>query len=69
MDYAIESQGSIYYHGDLVTATEAVDNCLDKFQYLLQILHSDRSYKFQQEWTNILFDLRSRLDSLPFASD
>jgi hypothetical protein len=66
MAYAIESQGSIYYSGDLITTTEAVNNCLDRFQQLMQTLHSDRSHKFQQEWTDILFELRSRLDSLPF---
>ncbi|CEP11322.1 hypothetical protein [Parasitella parasitica] len=66
MAYAIESQGSIYYRGDLISTTEAVNNCLDRFQQLMQTLHSDRSHKFQQEWTDILFELRSRLDSLPF---
>ncbi|KAL9546883.1 hypothetical protein MBANPS3_006446 [Mucor bainieri] len=67
MAYAIESQGSIYYSGDLLTTTEAVNDCLNRFQQLMQTLHSDRSHKFQQEWTDILFELRSRLDSLPFV--
>ncbi|GAA5810019.1 hypothetical protein MFLAVUS_003434 [Mucor flavus] len=66
MAYAIESQGSIYYSGDLLTATEAVDACLDRFRHLMQTLSIDRSHTFQKEWTDILFELRSRLDSLPF---
>ncbi|KAI9486018.1 MAG: hypothetical protein EXX96DRAFT_474217 [Benjaminiella poitrasii] len=66
--YAIESQGSIYYSGDLISATEAVNNCLDRFQQLMQTLNSERSHKLQQEWTEILFELRSKLDSLPYAS-
>lgn len=66
MAYAIESQGSIYYRGDLLTATEAVDACLDHFRHLMQTLNTDRSHTFQREWTDVLFELRSRLDSLPF---
>lgn len=69
MAYAIESQGSIYYNGDLLTATEAVDACLDCFRHLMQTLNSDRSHRFQEEWTDTLFELRSRLDSLPFHND
>ncbi|KAI7906428.1 uncharacterized protein BX663DRAFT_548611 [Cokeromyces recurvatus] len=68
MAYAIESQGSIYYSGDLISATDAVNNCLDRFQRLMQILNSDKSHKLQQEWTDILFELRSKLDSLPSSS-
>jgi hypothetical protein len=69
MAYAIESQGSIYYDGDLITATEAVDSCLDQFKNLMQTLNSDRSHRFQQEWTETLFELRSRLESLPRLED
>ncbi|KAI8059083.1 uncharacterized protein B0P05DRAFT_517208 [Gilbertella persicaria] len=69
MEYAIESQGSIYYKGDLLATIEAVDACLKRFQSLMQTLQSDRSHQFQEKWTDILFDLRSRLDALPFASE
>ncbi|KAG2204648.1 hypothetical protein INT47_011943, partial [Mucor saturninus] len=69
MAYAIESQGSIYYSGDLITATEAVDACLDRFRHLMQTLHPDRSHRFQEEWTDALFELRSRLDALPYHKD
>jgi hypothetical protein len=69
MAYAIESQGSIYYNGDLITATEAVDNCLDRFRHLMQTLNNqDRSHRFQDEWTDTLFELRSKLDSLPCSN-
>ncbi|OBZ88765.1 hypothetical protein A0J61_03183 [Choanephora cucurbitarum] len=69
MDYAIEFQGSIYYNGDLITATEAVDSCLERYKALIHTLPSDRSRQFREKWTDVLFDLRSRLDSLPFVSD
>lgn len=65
VNYAIESQGSIYYDGDLSTATEAVDTCLDNFRELMQIINRDRSHEIQQKWTDTLFALRARLDDLP----
>ncbi|KAI8970138.1 hypothetical protein BDF20DRAFT_838526 [Mycotypha africana] len=64
--YATESQGSIYYNGDLLTATEAVNACLDKFRnILLSMKDTHRSFRFQQDWTDTLFALRTKLDGLP----
>ncbi|KAL4213874.1 hypothetical protein AB4K20DRAFT_1983956 [Rhizopus microsporus] len=69
MVYAIESQGSIYYRGDFLAASEAVHLCIDQFHDLLHSLKPDKSHTFQLKWSEPLFKLRSRLDSLPSPKD
>ncbi|KAG1448083.1 hypothetical protein G6F55_010814 [Rhizopus delemar] len=65
MVYAVQSQGSIYYEGDYRVASDAVHVCLDQFHHLLQSLSTEHAQRFQHHWSEPLFQLRSRLDSLP----
>ncbi|KAI8368272.1 uncharacterized protein BYT42DRAFT_586008 [Radiomyces spectabilis] len=41
MEYAEESQGSVYYHEDRVTAEKAVKDCIDAFDTFLKDLPTD----------------------------
>ncbi|KAI9276533.1 hypothetical protein BY458DRAFT_488654 [Sporodiniella umbellata] len=65
LNYAIESQGSIYYHGDLVSSTEAVHHCFDKFNYVLRLLQPTDAHFFQKKWSAALYQLQLYLNSLP----
>ncbi|KAI9027625.1 hypothetical protein CLU79DRAFT_587392 [Phycomyces nitens] len=67
MSYAIESRGSIYYHGDLLAAQEAVDICLGHYQHLLGRLDSTDSAQLHARWSKSLTSLRTRLGDLPMA--
>ncbi|KAG1442474.1 hypothetical protein G6F56_011050 [Rhizopus delemar] len=67
LNYAIESQGSIYYQGDLLATEEAVHHCLDQFHDLLRLLQPRSAQYLQHRWSEALYQLQSRLSSLPVA--
>ncbi|OBZ88631.1 hypothetical protein A0J61_03323 [Choanephora cucurbitarum] len=64
--YAIESQGSIYYEGDVATANAAFELCESKFATALQILgDTTNAVKFRFRWETDLQELRLLLENLP----
>ncbi|KAI8368514.1 hypothetical protein BD560DRAFT_353130 [Blakeslea trispora] len=64
--YAIESQGSIYYEGDVATANAAFELCESKFTTALQILgDTTNAVKFRFRWETDLQELRLLLENLP----
>ncbi|KAI8394057.1 uncharacterized protein BYT42DRAFT_542227 [Radiomyces spectabilis] len=67
MAYAIESQGSIYYNGDLCSAREAVSSCLSQYHRLHDRLNKVDSLELDSQWADTLVQLRMRLDALPLA--
>ncbi|KAI7871477.1 hypothetical protein BDF14DRAFT_1761449 [Spinellus fusiger] len=67
MAYATESHGSIYYHGDLLAAQEAVHLCLADYHHLLSLLDKTNSRHIDSQWADLLGLLRHRLEALPIA--
>ncbi|KAG1053320.1 hypothetical protein G6F43_004591 [Rhizopus delemar] len=67
--YAVESQGSIYYRGDFIATTEAVEHCIYQFHHLSRSLQPAKANLFQHRWSNALCLLQSRLDDLPLPID
>ncbi|KAI9254658.1 hypothetical protein BY458DRAFT_520892 [Sporodiniella umbellata] len=66
IDFATESQGSIYYEGDLATAHSAFSACLINYESALQTLgDTTDSVKFAFRWESDIHQLRLRLHSLP----
>ncbi|KAI9476227.1 MAG: hypothetical protein EXX96DRAFT_576293 [Benjaminiella poitrasii] len=66
IDYAIESQESIYYEGDRMTAFAAVELCEQKYNTVMQVF-GDSTYaiKFGFRWEIDLHQLRLQLSLLP----
>ncbi|CAO3616161.1 unnamed protein product [Cunninghamella blakesleeana] len=66
ISYAEDSQGSRYYHGDIISAKEAMDDCA---QAIVSLLHqvSDRQLHdhLHATLTPKLLSLQSRFDALP----
>ncbi|KAI8375763.1 hypothetical protein EDC96DRAFT_496472 [Choanephora cucurbitarum] len=66
LNYAIDSQGSSYYPGDLVTAREALDDCANAFmQLLLHTTDPVTRESLQSYMTPRLMRLQKKLDALP----
>ncbi len=66
IDYAIESQGSIYYEGDRTTAFTAVEICEQKYKTVMQVFgESTHGIKFKFRWELDLHQLRLQLSLLP----
>ncbi|KAI8086830.1 uncharacterized protein B0P05DRAFT_532540 [Gilbertella persicaria] len=66
LNYAIDSQGSSYYSGDLVTAREALNDCANAFMELL--LHTTDPVTregLQNLMAPKLMRLQKKLDTLP----
>ncbi|CAO3627147.1 unnamed protein product [Mucor hiemalis] len=64
--YAAESQGSIYYEGDKMTAQAAFDACTEKYDAAMHAFgESANSIKFRFRWEEDLNQLRLTLHALP----
>ncbi|CAO3594789.1 unnamed protein product [Absidia cylindrospora] len=66
ISYAEDSQGSRYYPGDVISAKEAMDSCVEAFVEFLHQAPDRQSHDHHH--TNItrkLFLLQSRFDALP----
>ncbi|KAI8084082.1 uncharacterized protein B0P05DRAFT_467293 [Gilbertella persicaria] len=69
IEYAIESQGSIYYEGDVATANAAFELCELKYTTALQILgDTTNTVKFRFRWETDLQQLRLLLENLPMVT-
>ncbi|CAO0790460.1 unnamed protein product [Mucor circinelloides] len=66
IEYAIESQGSIYYEGDKATAHAAFELCETKYDTVMQQFgDTTNAIKFRFRWETDLHQLRSMLSNLP----
>ncbi|KAG1457483.1 hypothetical protein G6F56_006595 [Rhizopus delemar] len=66
IDFAFESQGSIYYEGDYSTAHSAFSMCLSKYESALQNFgDTANTIKFTFRWETDIHQLRLRLNALP----
>ncbi|GAN01319.1 hypothetical protein MAM1_0006c00752 [Mucor ambiguus] len=66
IEYAIESQGSIYYEGDKATAHAAFELCETKYDTVMQQFgDTTNAIKFRFRWETDLHQLRSLLSNLP----
>ncbi|KAG1320765.1 hypothetical protein G6F62_011160 [Rhizopus arrhizus] len=66
IDFALESQGSIYYEGDYSTAYTAFAHCLAKYESTMQSFgDTANSIKFRFRWETDIQQLRIRLNALP----
>ncbi|KAI8881463.1 hypothetical protein K501DRAFT_156144, partial [Backusella circina FSU 941] len=69
INYAQESQGSIYYEGDQQSAYDALAACENKYDIILQQLQNGYSMmavmQFKSKWEAELFQLRVQINSLP----
>ncbi|RUP44729.1 hypothetical protein BC936DRAFT_149072 [Jimgerdemannia flammicorona] len=69
MDYAIESQGSIYYRGDRIAAEAAVFDCLSAYNELLANLDCEAIQQgVYNEAGEKLKELKARFDELPLEA-
>lgn len=65
LDYAFESRGSIYYHGDVESAQEAVASCLERYRSMLACASRAESARLDAQYRSIIYHLQARLDALP----
>ncbi|KAI9495316.1 hypothetical protein BDB00DRAFT_242508 [Zychaea mexicana] len=63
--YAIESQGSIYYEGDLITAKRALAAYIDCYEELVQLTRGPELLSLHIEWEASRKDLYEKLKKLP----
>ncbi|CDS09985.1 hypothetical protein LRAMOSA02662 [Lichtheimia ramosa] len=63
--YATESQGSVYYEGDLVAAKEALDAWIDHYQILSRHLDPKELATLHEQWEDTRKELQESLDKLP----
>lgn len=69
LDYAVESQGSIYYEGDRCTAQQAVDLCTIKYQEAMHLFNNTtNAIKFKFRWESDLYQLSCKLNTLPHVT-
>ncbi|KAI9254448.1 hypothetical protein BDA99DRAFT_518434 [Phascolomyces articulosus] len=66
--YAIDSQGSVYFDNDRETAEEAIDVCVDRFNFLLSRLSKAESIKLNAQYAGAIASLHERLNALPQLS-
>lgn len=70
MEFAVESQGSVYYHEDRATAQKAVEECLDAFDKLLEELPDDTARDQVRGKIGMkLRELKMEYESLPEEGD
>lgn len=68
--FALESQGSIYYEGDKMTAHAALDSCLEKYDAAMHAFgESANAIKFRFRWEDDLNQLRFTINALPPVHD
>ncbi|KAI8888736.1 hypothetical protein K501DRAFT_239877 [Backusella circina FSU 941] len=66
INFAIESQGSIYYEGDIATSQTAVESCEAKYIAVIRRLgKTANTVKFKYRWELDLYQLRLQFDALP----
>ncbi|KAI8150147.1 hypothetical protein BJV82DRAFT_662238 [Fennellomyces sp. T-0311] len=65
LDYATESQGSIYYEDDLATAKRALGKWLDCYEELIQTMQGPELLSLHIEWETSRNKLYERLKRLP----
>lgn len=69
MEYAFESQGSIYYRGDRITAEAAVFDCLSAYNELLANLNCEATQQdIYEKAGEKLQALKARFDELPLEA-
>ncbi|GAA5812846.1 hypothetical protein MFLAVUS_006305 [Mucor flavus] len=63
---ATETQGSIYFEGDRLTALTALESCQSKYDSVMQMFkETANAVKFSFRWESDLFHLKVSFDSLP----
>ncbi|KAI8975552.1 hypothetical protein BDF20DRAFT_823004 [Mycotypha africana] len=69
LDCAIETQGSVYYKDDRVTAGNALKSCNDKYFHVMDFLgDTTHAIKFKCRWERELEDLQSVFQDLPLST-
>ncbi|KAI8367462.1 uncharacterized protein BYT42DRAFT_617890 [Radiomyces spectabilis] len=70
VNYAEDSRGSAYYQGDLISAREAIDDCINAFMELIQET-TDPSLQASVRATiaHKMTELQNRYDALPKPDD
>ncbi|KAI9356138.1 hypothetical protein BD770DRAFT_390534 [Pilaira anomala] len=63
INYAEDSRGSLYYHGDRIAAKEAIDECNETYQNLIQKFEIDSTIAYK------ISTLQVKFDSLPLQDD
>ncbi|KAI7878176.1 hypothetical protein K492DRAFT_209136 [Lichtheimia hyalospora FSU 10163] len=63
--YATESQGSVYYEGDLVAAKEALDAWVHHYQTLSRQLDPKELTTLNEQWEGTRQELQDHLNKLP----
>ncbi|KAJ8663279.1 hypothetical protein O0I10_000517 [Lichtheimia ornata] len=63
--YATESQGSVYYEGDLMAAKEALDAWVHHYQILSRHLDPKELRTLHEQWEDTRKELQESLDKLP----
>ncbi|KAG1468044.1 hypothetical protein G6F56_004065 [Rhizopus delemar] len=69
IDFAIDSQGSIYYEGDYSTAHLAFNDCQSRYESCMQSFgDTANSIKFRFRWESDITQLQARLNTLPLVT-
>ncbi|KAI7849431.1 hypothetical protein BDC45DRAFT_540152 [Circinella umbellata] len=66
--YAIDSQGSVYFDNDRETAEEAIEVCVDRYNFLLSRLSKAETIKLNAQYYGAIASLHVRLSALPQLS-